>query len=444
MKRGIRDVAAATSRVASGEPRGIYDGFEGFRTPTDEDYHSLLTQGMVVLDTNVLLNLYRYNAQTRTDLVAVLTKLGDCLWVPQQVVVEFWRGRESALRDLQETGDNTIEALIEHLQQSNNVLRSWGNRVALAAERRDELQRHLDLAFSVVTEAIKRFIVEGALEQALDTNTDPILQALEPVLNGRVGSPMSAETRAEAIKEALRRIQADEPPGFKDKNKVDELAAGDYLVWKQVLDEAGQRNRDVLLVTGDVKDDWWRRDRGQTRGPRPELAEELRRHAGVRLFMLRPESLLMRARDVLRVDIQEESVHDAERVDRARSSSLSTPVDPSEVLTQSSEPLPYTYENVSGAPRSSGVHLVFEGDIIIYVGSTGNLRTRLRQHLAGPRGSSVLHDRVGRLLDTPENVAQATDIADWLGNCSVRWYETDDPASVKGVLLVAKNPRFNR
>ncbi|MET7970927.1 PIN domain-containing protein [Micromonospora sp. NPDC005305] len=305
-----------TTTASATETRGIYDGFEGYRTPTDDDYRLLLTQGLVVLDTNVLLNLYRYNAQTRTDLVAVLNRLEDRLWVPHQVLVEFWRNRESALRDLQETGDNTVEALGDHLQQSINVLRTWANRVALSAERRVELQEHLDLAFNTVTEAIKGFVAEEALGQALNTNNDPVIQALEPVLKGRVGSPMTAKARTEAIEEALRRIGAGIPPGFKDKNKTDELAAGDYLVWRQLLDEAGHRKHDVLLVTGDVKDDWWRRDRGQSRGPRPELVEELRHHVGVRLFMLRPESLLLHARDVLRVDVQEESVQDVERVDR--------------------------------------------------------------------------------------------------------------------------------
>jgi hypothetical protein len=49
------------------------------------------------------------------------------------------------------------------------------------------------------------------------------------------------------------------------------------------------------------------------------LVEELRYHVGVRLFMLRPESLLLHARDVLHVDVQEESVQDVERVDRVLS-----------------------------------------------------------------------------------------------------------------------------
>lgn len=80
------------------EPHGLFDGFEGYRTPSEDDYRRVLTEGLVVPDTNVLLNLYRYNAQTQTDLFAVLERLGDRLWIPHQVLVEFWRNRESALR----------------------------------------------------------------------------------------------------------------------------------------------------------------------------------------------------------------------------------------------------------------------------------------------------------------------------------------------------------
>jgi hypothetical protein len=39
-------------------------------------------------------------------------------------------------------------------------------------------------------------------------------------------------------------------------------------VWAQIVREAARRRRDVLFVTGDVKEDWWRRHRGQFRGPR--------------------------------------------------------------------------------------------------------------------------------------------------------------------------------
>jgi NADPH:quinone reductase len=71
---------------------GIFDGgLATYRTVTEDDYHALLTSGLVVLDTNALLNLYRYVAKTREDLIAVLTSLEGRLWIPHHVMLEFLR-----------------------------------------------------------------------------------------------------------------------------------------------------------------------------------------------------------------------------------------------------------------------------------------------------------------------------------------------------------------
>jgi hypothetical protein len=101
-------------------------------------------------------------------------------------------------------------------------------------------------------------------------------------------------------------------------------------------------------------------------------------------------------------------------------------------------------EAAAGAPSSPGVHVVLDRGVVVYVGWTGNLRRRLRQHLTGNRGSSVLHDQVGQRLDTPGSAASAVDIAGWLSRCTVRWQETDNPQGTKQALVVALQPRFNR
>jgi hypothetical protein len=50
---------------------GLFDGFEGHRVLTDVDVERALTTALVSVDANLLLNLYRYNAQTADDLLAI-------------------------------------------------------------------------------------------------------------------------------------------------------------------------------------------------------------------------------------------------------------------------------------------------------------------------------------------------------------------------------------
>lgn len=296
---------------------GLFDGFQGYRTPTPEDYGRVLTGGLVVPDTNVLLNLYRYNAQTRTDLLAVLERIGDRLWVPHQVMSEFWRNREAALRDPSDLAEATVAALEDQLQQVLSILRRWANRIALPQGRLDELRETAEAGFDSMTSVLDEFTDATQDEPVWNTNNDQVLGQLEGVLNGRVGSPLDPESQEAAVKEGQHRLVAGIPPGFADKGKESDDAVGDYLVWEQTLREAERRRLDVLLITGDVKDDWWRRERGEVRGPRPELVEELTERAGTRLFMLRPESLLFHARSVLQVEVSAESLQDVERVDRS-------------------------------------------------------------------------------------------------------------------------------
>ncbi|PWU59453.1 hypothetical protein DLE60_16215 [Micromonospora globispora] len=115
-----------------------------------------------------------------------------------------------------------------------------------------------------------------------------------------------------------------------------------------------------------------------------------------------------------------------------------------DLLAGFTAPQPYTMETVTGAPRAPAVHVVLDRGTVLYAGSTGDLRRRLRQHLIGNRGSSVLHDQVGQLLDDPGNAASAADIAGWLGRREIRWQETDQPEGMKEALVVALRPFFNR
>lgn len=299
-----------------GQSAGLYDDFEAYRTPTDDDYYELFTNGLIIPDTNVFLNLYRYNEQTRNDLLTVLERLGDNLWVPHQVMDEFWRNRENVLKDPQDT-EACISQLTRHRDQATGTFGGWANRVSLPKEQSAPLRQEIERAFDKVVGAVRELASQLSWENARNTNTDPVLGALKSLLHGHVGEALDRAEHDRALCEAESRAEQKRPPGYKDHGKTDGTAAGDYLIWVQVLREATATQRDVLLVTGDVKEDWWRREHGEARGPRPELVRELKEHANAKLYMLRPESLLLRAGQALKIDVRNESLKDAKRVDRS-------------------------------------------------------------------------------------------------------------------------------
>ncbi|QKZ23282.1 PIN-like domain-containing protein [Streptomyces chartreusis] len=296
--------------------RGLFDDFGAFRTPTTDDFTDVLTGGLVAPDANVLLNLYRYTEQARTDLLQALGALDDRLWVPHQVLVEFWRNREGTIGDARSTGTKAAEDMAGHAAQAVKTLRTWANHVALPDGEFDRLRTQLSGVFDDVQDTIVN-VGEGEWQNITpDTSTDPVIARLEPALAGRVGARLGPEDHEKAVKEGMRRVEKRIPPGYMDRSKDGDGASGDFLVWEQILREAARRKCDVLFVTADGKEDWWRKERGFSRGPRPELTAELKARGGGRLLMLTPKRFLEVAAPILKFNLREGSVEDIERVER--------------------------------------------------------------------------------------------------------------------------------
>jgi len=308
---GLTGDSGSTSQKRS----GIFDnGFEAYRTVTDDDYRSLFSSGLIILDTNVLLDLYRYHPETRKELLDVLGQLRERLWIPNQVMSEFWAGRESVLEDASDIS-STVGILDKLGGQYVDRVREWTNSAGLRGEPADSLVEISQSAFDATIEKIRSLADDKALKAAENTAEDPVIIRLDPILQGRVGTPLSVERKRIAINEgAPQRFTDKRPPGYMDANKKNGNPVGDYLIWIETLEEAARQKVDVLFVTRDTKEDWYRQERGQTKGPNPQLVEEMRNVAGVRLFMLRPASFLKHAGDLLQVKVSPESVEDAQRI----------------------------------------------------------------------------------------------------------------------------------
>lgn len=288
--------------------RGLFDGYEAYRTPTDDDYRKVLTSGLVVVDTNVLLNLYRYSTQARKDFLEVLRALRDNLWVPERVVHEFWTNRESVLRDPRGTAE-TLKQLDELSSKTQTQITKWAKLASLSNDSTASMIKAVRDGIERIQKTIEDHEEDQYAAFAQNTNIDPVLNELSGILAGKVGAPFASDEFDDLVKRGNERVAAEIPPGFSDvKRKGENGAYGDYLVWEQLLREATANPRDVLFVTADSKPDWWRMaSRGELRGPHRDLVKELHQRAGVRLFMLQPDQLLKYAKATLEVSVDEGS-----------------------------------------------------------------------------------------------------------------------------------------
>jgi hypothetical protein len=285
-------------------------GLSAYESVSSEEYRTVLQNGLVVLDTNTLLDLYRYHEKTRTNFLRLYESMGDHLWIPQHVMVEFLDRRLDVLDECRGYPDSVIDGLRELIGKYNDQVLTWANRVNLGPGEKNEIIEVIEGASREVEKRINDLASNDVLESAEDTSEDPILAALKPILKGRVGNPLTPDELRGAKTEARKRIEDRRPPGYMDANKKGENADGDYLIWYETLREAAIRQVDVLFVTRDQKKDWWRIEKGQAKGPRWELVDELGCQAGTRLYMLRPPSLGEHAPQ----PIPEESLQDAKRV----------------------------------------------------------------------------------------------------------------------------------
>ena len=143
---------------------------------------------------------------------------------------------------------------------------------------------------------------------------DTILIEIDELLAGRIGDPYAIDKLRAIVDEAIQfRYPNEIPPGFLDSSKSTPLlAAGDVILWRQVMDKAAslaKQNRRVLLITNDRKADWWMLDKKERPiKARPELCQELRRQSEADLLLLTFADFIDGAREYLASTVSESTV----------------------------------------------------------------------------------------------------------------------------------------
>ncbi len=244
--------------------------FKWYFPITDEEIKDIWDKGLLTVDTNVLLDLYRYHQDTRLAILRSLEGFNGRAWISHQVAEEFFRNRNGVIVSSGRTfndADRNISDIKKSIEDPIQKLKS--NRIipdALAEKLDESLLQALDLLAAEVDKA------RGLYPNYRDD--DPILNSICDLFKDAVGSPFNDAELLEASKEAKRRKDNKIPPGFKDSAKDGDKPFGDYFLWRQILNHIKNEKRPLIFVTSEQKDDWWEKRSGQIIGPQYELIKE--------------------------------------------------------------------------------------------------------------------------------------------------------------------------
>ncbi len=288
--------------------------FSWYFKASESEIRDIWSDGLLTLDANVLLDLYRYHENTRSSLLTCIENFKDRLWLSRQASEEFFRNRSkviiSATSGFKQAAED-LSKLSKALSIAVTQLQS--NRIISA-----DIANRLDSAVaSAISTAEERVASENSAHPKF-LSDDPLLERLLSMFENAVGPAFSEEELKKVKPEAEQRKKAGVPPGFLDDHKDGDRPFGDFFLWRQVLDHAKAQSKPIIFVTSERKEDWWEKHSGITVGPRHELLREAHEYSGQRVLIYQTDRFLEFATERVGGTIDRRAVEEIQAIDSLR------------------------------------------------------------------------------------------------------------------------------
>ena len=297
------------------------DFFQDPYSYTDKEYSEIWDNSIFVVDTNVLLNLYRYTDETRHHLLQILSELQDNLWMPHHVGLEYQNNRVHVIIEQSDAFDLVIQIINNSSRFALNELKTKFN-----SSRRKHSSIKLDKIKDCITQSFSDIVKEVTHQKKEHPDLlkeDSIRKVITQLFNSKIGNPYNQEALDRIYTEGEERYKNGIPPGYKDSKKEKlkyyerstiKVEYSDLIVWKQILDKAKNDNVSVVFITDDTKEDWWQVVRGRIIGPRQELINEFKFETNQDFLMYNTEQFMTHASQFLRSNLSSEAIKEVKKL----------------------------------------------------------------------------------------------------------------------------------
>lgn len=220
---------------------------------------------IVICDTNVYLNVYRYSPEFTEFAFQCLKCIKDSIAIPATVYMEYRKHYKSefyAMKTKVKNASNNINSQVasarKKIENTCNLLKSRQYPDI------DALSNILKAVFDDAEKKIDDFFDDrNVLEQVANNwgDDDYIFNLVEDIQASRGMDPFTQEQLYKICDEGEDRYKKQVPPGYKDqKNKDGIRKYSDLIIWKEVMNYSKENQLDIIFVTDDVKADWWEKE----------------------------------------------------------------------------------------------------------------------------------------------------------------------------------------
>ena len=240
----------------------------------------VLKDSLIILDANALLNIYRLSSENREKYFDVLNKVKDRLFLANQSAKEFFENRLNICQNKLKFKENLSISLRNELEGIKNKVNNSNfqgdnkdscNLIKHEIELQNSITKIIDKSIEEIDRTINSYKVD------IDENfisEDKILEKILELFNEKVNNPFNDLELNEIYEDGKKRYESQVPPGYKDRKKDGVEQFGDFIIWKEMLNISKNKEKNILFVSDDRKEDWCDRFKGIDLGPRKELIRE--------------------------------------------------------------------------------------------------------------------------------------------------------------------------